>query len=52
MAGTLAICKRADGLGGLVFVCHEQVIKAFVAEGLEEPFASTLLIMSKQKACF
>lgn len=37
--GSLTISERADSLGGFIFVGYKQFVKAFVAEGLEEPFA-------------
>ena len=36
---SLTISERADSLGGFIFVGYEQFVKAFVAEGLEEPFS-------------
>ncbi len=39
MPRPLTVRKRANSLGGFVFICHEQVIKTLEAKSLEEPFS-------------
>ena len=39
MARARAVGKGADGFGALVFVCYEEVVQAFMAKRLKEPFA-------------
>ena len=39
MAGSGRVAKGADGLGGLVLVGGQEVVEAFMAEGVHEPFA-------------
>lgn len=39
IARSRAVGKGADGLGALVFVCHEEIVQAFMAKRLKEPFA-------------
>lgn len=39
MARSRAVGKGADGLGALIFVCHEEIVQAFMAKCLEKPFA-------------
>lgn len=39
MARSRAVSKGADGLGALVFVCHEEIVQAFMAKCLKEPFS-------------
>lgn len=39
LARSGAVGKGADGLGALVFVRHKQIVQAFVAQRLKEPFA-------------
>jgi hypothetical protein len=31
--------ERADCLGGFIVVCREEIVEAFMAEGIEEPFS-------------
>lgn len=37
---TSRVGKRADGLGRLVFVCHEKVVQPVVAESRKEPLSA------------
>ena len=39
MPRPLTVRKRTNGLGGFVFVGHEQIVETFVAQGLEKPFS-------------
>lgn len=39
MARSRAVGKSADGLGALIFVCHEEIVQAFMAKCLKKPFA-------------
>ena len=42
MARSGGVAERADRLGGLVRVGGQQVVEAFVAERVQEPFAGSL----------
>lgn len=44
MPRPLAVRKRANGLGGLIVICHEHVVKTFEAKSLEEPFSKVAYI--------
>lgn len=39
VARALTVGKSADGLGAFVFVCCQEVVETFMAEGLKEPLA-------------
>ena len=39
LARSGTVGKGADGLGALVFVRHEEIVQAFIAQRLKEPFA-------------
>ncbi len=43
MAGTSGVAERADRLGGLVRIGGEQVVEAFVAKRVQEPFSALLV---------
>ena len=38
---TFSVRKSAHRLGGLVFVCSEQIVETFEAESFEEPFSES-----------
>ena len=38
MAWSFTVGKCANSLGALIFICHEQIVKAFMSKSLKEPF--------------
>ena len=39
MARSRAVGKGTDGLGTLVFICRKEIVQAFMAQRLKEPFS-------------
>ena len=39
MPRPLTVRKRANSLCGFILICHKEVVKAFEAKSLEEPFS-------------